>query len=64
MRIVHQHKLLYSLLVPLLVVGSTTTLSNLGDTAQAAKVTTQTDKYRVPTSQPGFKKVAKKYKQA
>ncbi len=48
----------------LLAAGSVTALPGLADTGQAAKVTTQTDKYRVPTSQPGFKKVAKKYKQA
>ena len=61
---VHHHKLLYSLFVSLLAAGSVTALPGLADTGQAAKVTTQTDKYRVPTSQPGFKKVAKKYKQA
>lgn len=58
-----QHKLLYSLLIPLLVAGSATALPGVGgNDAQAAKVTTQTDKYSTPTSQPGFKKVAKKYK--
>lgn len=58
-----QHKLLYSLLIPLLVAGSATALPGVGgNDAQAAKVTTQTDKYSTPTNQPGFKKVAKKYK--
>ncbi|KRK96097.1 5-nucleotidase [Levilactobacillus acidifarinae DSM 19394] len=53
--------------MPLLVAGSATALPGLGDhSAQAAaqKVTTQTDKYSTPTSQPGFKKLAKKYKTA
>lgn len=63
----HHHKLLYSLLVPLLVAGSASTLPGLDDHsahAAAQKVTTQTDKYSTPTSQPGFKKLAKKYKTA
>jgi len=65
MTIVRKHKFLYGLLVPLLIVGGTTAFSEWGGTdVQAAKVTTQTDKYSVPTSQPGFKKVAKKYQKA